>query len=354
MELNKPLGEVNGTISCLILPHGAMVFDGMANNEVSKEATKRIQNMPKELKFDCTKLYEACLNAVKIIRQSKPDLVMLNTPHGISLSDSFGVYMNETAKGCAEWNGEWKEFNVNIKMDSDIAKKLLHHFRNEGIPSEGITAFSATDMPLRWGEVIPLWFLQELTSEGTRVVIFTNPSTLVKGAASVEERVNVGVSIAKFIRTLPMRVLYVVSGDLAHTHKSSCQIPVYLPDPRWSMPYPPNENVPIEFDMAIENWMRGNVQINDTKSPVKIKSTEEAVTGWNKDTIQNSEKWLIRATELKNLALSCGIYGFGILHGILESDIALGYTFQSHFLCRLAPTYYGMIVAAFVKQKAVV
>ena len=334
------------SVSYLILPHGAMVFDGMPNNDVNEATAKRKDKISQQLHSDCSILFSACIRAVKIIADTKPDLIFLNTPHGISLSDAFGVYLNDHAKGNAEWNGNWGEFGVDINLDNDIAKMLIEHLKRDGIPSEGISAFSRTEMPVRWGEAIPLWFLKETTNAGVKVVIFTNPTNLVKGLAPVSERVKIGLSIGEFIRGLSRRVLYVVSGDLAHTHKTDCQLPLYLPDPRWEMPLPKDERIPLYFDIAVENWIKA-IPYDKCPQTEPIKSTE-SVSSWSLHVMKDAESWLVKATELKDLALSCGIYGFGILHGLLQSEIELGFKFKVDFLCRLAPTYYGMMVAAIV------
>ena len=302
--------------------------------------------MSQQLHSDCSILFSACARAVEIISETKPDLIFLNTPHGISLSDAFGVYLNGHAEGNAEWNGNWREFGVAVNLDQGIAKKLVEHLRGDGIPTEGITAFSCTEIPLRWGEAIPLWFLKEATNSGVKVVIFTNPTNLVKGLSPVSERVRVGQSLGKFIRSLSRRVLYIVSGDLAHTHKTDCKLPIYLPDPRWEIPLPADGRIPLYFDIAVENWIKA-LPYDQNLLTAPIKSTESA-SSWSLPVIRDAEKWLVRATELKESALSCGIYGFGILHGLLRSEVELGFKFRIDFLCRLAPTYYGMMVVAIV------
>ena len=59
---------------------------------------------------------------------------------------------------------------------------------------------------------------------------------------------------------------------------------------------------------------------------------------------------LHQCMELQSTAKSCGIYGFGVLHGLLASEHKSGSTIYSHFLTRCAPTYYGMMCAYFEKQ----
>lgn len=337
-------------ISCLILPHGAMTFNGIHSCDVSEVTAKRIAETSKELHKDCSVLFNACRKAVAVVMESKPDLIFLNTPHGISLTDSMAVYTNGHAKGNAEWNENWKEFEVDVHLDTDIAKQLIEHLRSDGIPTQGISAFSSTEAPLRWGEVIPLWFLKELTSTGVKVVIFTSPVKYAKGSAPISERLKIGRSIRTFIRNLSRSVLYVVSGDLAHTHKTDCKVPLYLPDPRWEMSVPSDERVPLDFDIAVENWIKG-VPYSQEVCTEPIRSTEELTTSLDKQVITDANNWLIKATELKGLALSCGIQGFCILHGLLQSEIEHGGRFTVNFLCRLAPTYYGMMVVAVRETK---
>ena len=337
-------------ISCLILPHGAMTFNGIHSCDVSEVTAKRIAETPKEVREDCSVLFNACRKAVEVVMESKPDLIFLHTPHGISLSDSIAVYTNGHARGNAEWNEDWKEFEVDVLLDTHIANQLIEHLRINGIPTEGISAFSSTEAPLRWGEVIPLWFLKELTGAGVKVVIFTSPVKYTKGSTPISERLKIGRSIRTFIRNLSRNVLYVVSGDLAHTHKTDCKVPLYLPDPRWEIPVPLDEGVPLDFDITVENWIKGVPYTQDVCTE-PIRSIKEITTSLDKQVITEADNWLIKATELKGLALSCGIQGFCILHGLLQSEIEQGGRFTVNFMCRLAPTYYGMMVAAVSETK---
>jgi len=53
--------------------------------------------------------------AGKMVADMKPDLVILNSPHGVALSDALGIYISDTANGNALWNDEWSEFTVRFK-----------------------------------------------------------------------------------------------------------------------------------------------------------------------------------------------------------------------------------------------
>ena len=221
-------------VGSVILPHGAMVFDGNPNVADGTPTSERIRAISVTQRHDCGVLFTSCSKAAEIVKKTCPDIIFLNTPHGICLRDAVGVYLNSTAKGNAEWNKNWSEFEVELKLDTQLADKFIEHLLSNGIAAEGITAFTKCEIPLRWGEVIPMWFLQDLMSTGgkeVKVVIFTNPVNKMRGPTLLPSRANIGRSIATFMRGLDQRVLYVVSGDLAHNHKTDCQNDLYLPDP---------------------------------------------------------------------------------------------------------------------------
>ncbi len=58
-------------------------------------------------------LYRGCVEAAAAAAaQTDPDLVVLHTPHGVLLSDAVGLYGNANARGSAEWEQHWGEFEV--------------------------------------------------------------------------------------------------------------------------------------------------------------------------------------------------------------------------------------------------
>jgi len=67
---------------------------------------------------------------------------------------------------------------------------------------------------------------------------------------------------------------------------------------------------------------------------------------WNPDLAM---PFLRRAAELDPRALSCGIKGFVVLHGLLAEFIRGGSKFKPHLKDRSVPTYYGMLAATFIR-----
>jgi hypothetical protein len=58
----------------------------------------------------------------------------------------------------------------------------------------------------------------------------------------------------------------------------------------------------------------------------------------------------VEAVRVDVTALSCGMKGFVMLHGLLADYVDRGATFKSELFVRSAPTYYGMLAATFVKN----
>ena len=114
----------------------------------------------------------------------------------------------------------------------------------------------------------------------------------------------------------------------------------------------PTSETALPFDLSIEHWVRCTPlgSPGEITGPAKTKEKHSVLWGDSKATHSFAEHWLSKGMELKNDALSCGIYGFGLLHGILSAEVERKAFFDAHLLCRLAPTYYGMIVAAFIKK----
>ena len=301
-----------------------------------------VRKSSESLKEDCRALYKSTSEAAEMAKATKPEVLFLNTPHGMCLTNSHCVYMNSKAKGNTEWNGQWTEYDVSVDLDSEMARSFLDHLQKDGVAAEGVNAFSACEAPLCWGEVIPVWFFKDLTAAGVKVVIFSNPLKR-KDPILLSEVARVGQSIATFLSGLEQRVLYVVSSDLAHSHKTDCTLPLYLPDPRRNMP---TSDTALPFDACIDNWiMCTPYSLESKNTPLKVKEKQSCV--WE---CVSAQKWLTEALELKNTALSCGIYGFGILHGMLAAEIEGKAIFRAYLLCRVAPTYYGMVVAAFLNN----
>ena len=149
-------------IGCTILPHGCMVFDGdsSSSSRYCQERNSQLHEVGGDrLSAGCQALFRGCIEVSNKVSDWDPELIILHTPHGISLSGAAGIYLNDKAKGNALWNEEWADIEVCVDCDNKIANNLLKTMLSRGIKVDGISCFGATESPLRWGEVVPLWFL---------------------------------------------------------------------------------------------------------------------------------------------------------------------------------------------------
>ena len=295
-------------IASYILPHGALSLN-----------PSKYPQYPELLE-----IYKSANQVGEEVYSLKPNLILLITPHGISTSNSYGIYLNKWAYGTAEWENNWKDYEAKVELFQDESKNVLECLKEKSnLSFEGIVGFSEDEIiPLRWGEVIPLWFLQQPYKNKSMIpdyfpkcVIMSIPrKRLDQADIMIEECIYIGNHISELYLNSILKVVIVVSGDLAHTHKVSKSNLIY-------------NAIPEEIDNA--------------------DCYDKAIENWANDPIKN-EKSLYDAGKIVKTYLSCGYVGICILHGILSSLNKNSREIKGNVLCNLHPTYYGMMVARFV------
>ena len=276
-----------GIVGAFILPHGSMILDPK-KKEISNQAIK--------LHYEMKKIGN-------IIKQLSPEIIFLTTPHSIALSYDYGIYLNKIASGTAEWNGEYGEFSIDIKLSQELSTKLLNFLQEKMSTVQGISAYSSSvSIPLQWGEVVPLWFLKDIPLN-LEYIILSQPLRRLEHAKSmIAESISLGTHLKKFFESIDKRIALIISADLSHTHEKEG-------------PYGFSEEAEI-FDEIIQNWAASlNNQI----------LTEKIIPILDK-------------------AMCCGLIGFAILQGMIEDD-----NFKPNILIRKTPSYYGMMVASYLK-----
>ena len=275
-------------VGAFILPHGAMILDPEKDG-IPKQAIA----LHKEMK-----------TAAKMIEDLQPDLIFLTTPHSIGLSNDFGIYLNKGGSGSAEWNNEYKEFEVEVEFDQEIANELLDILSEKETAIHGIAAFSpGTDTPFRWGEAVPLWFLKGMKKKPKYIVMTQPLRRLDQAKELIPETITLGNDLRLYFDDLDKRVVVLISADLGHTHQEDG-------------PYGFNEAAE-PFDQLIEDW---------------ASSLDEKIL--TKEIVFKLDK-----------ALCCGYIGFVLLQGMIENK-----GFNPKVLIRKTPTYYGMLIATYLKE----
>lgn len=267
-----------------ILPHGSMILE------------------PGDTDHRARSLNRAMIDIGKIISKIDPDTVFFTTPHGISLSNDFGVYLNTTLEGNAEWEGKYEEYLVNVKIDTELSEKYLLYFKKNKCRISGITCFSGSVPAIaRWGEAVPLWFLKHLKSD---YVVLSQPTRRYDQALEmVPELLEMGKLTRKFFDSQDRNIIAVISADLAHTHDKTG-------------PYGFSDKAE-EFDDLIRQW---------------VHSLDQSIL-------------VDRAGSILDQALCCGFSGFVILQGMLKKG-----KFKAEVLANEHPAYYGMQVASFMEK----
>jgi len=263
-------------------------------------------------------LHDACTDAARRIRDLKPDLILLTTPHGVSLNEAYVIYGNSKAAGSAEWDGKWKEYTCEVDVAVETSQSLcdyltstFHSGTSQDTRFEVVTSFAPSEnIPLRWGEVIPIWFIQQQTKTLTnapRYIFFSMPrKRLDRSVEMIPELFQIGKNLRDFFSEMQERVVVVISGDLAHTHPH--QYPEQHPTP-----FGVNTNAE-NMDATLERWV----------------------------TTLDLSLLHVEATKYIDTYV-CGYTGFVALSGLM-----VGKKWDSQVLCRAHPTYYGMMVATFL------
>ena len=304
-------------VGAFILPHGALILD------------------PDPIKEpESYKLHNGMKKCAKQIKALEPDIILLTTPHGISLTNSLAIYTNKYASGSAEWLGQYTQYQLkNIEMDSSKANTLLKWINASDKDQYNVDGFryiyKQFETPIKWGEVIPLWFIRDIlktkdddndkdNTNKKKAKLIIMSSRLSNSSYDMDStdtnELNklrcIGENILDWCDNLEERVVMITSGDLSHRHKNDI-------DQRYAAS---DDAKP--FEDLIDLW------INTMDS-----------------------KYLNKAGLLQNTASSCGLYGFVIFDGVLQKwrrIHKLKSMINELVVPATHPTYYGMTCASFL------
>lgn len=280
-----------------MLPHGGVALD--PKNFNTTNSTER---------HEALLLHEACLKVGQDIALLQPDVIFLSTPHGIADYRNFILYLNSEGSGFGDADNCLQppcRYFLNVTMHGDIARHVMDVFGYDRNVS-GLSGFGPVGnteaFPLRWGEVIPLLFVKNISN--SQVVIISQPTRrYTDDVGMISELLRLGGDLYDYLESRKERIAVVISADLAHTHKASG-------------PYG-YSNASEPFDLAVGKWAASLDSISLLKT----------------------------AANLVDRALSCGYTGLVMLHGML-SRLPLS-SWQPHLYGNYHPSYYGMMAASF-------
>ena len=183
-------------VSAIMVPHPPLIIP-----EVGRGEEKTIQNT-----------IDAYDEATRRVVASKPDVIVITTPHSVMYSDYFHISPGQSASGDF---GRFRAAGVKLRVDYDaeFVEELARMASTEKL-SAG--TMGERDAKLDHATMIPLWFLRRaLGGEINVPVVRTGLSGL-----PLAEHYKLGVLIKKTSEKLGRRAAVIASGDLSHVLKA--------------------------------------------------------------------------------------------------------------------------------------
>jgi aromatic ring-opening dioxygenase LigB subunit len=224
---------------------------------------------------------------------ARPEAVIVVTPHGVLLDGHIGVVRSGQL---SEHPSQFldAEYLYGGPGAPELAEACVRALQEDGVPALGITfgttVSGASEMPIDWGAGIPLWFMRA-------------PAVVVTPcrALSNDQLVRAGAALAR--ATATRRVAFVASADHGHGHTADGPYG-FAPESK-------------EYDERIVELVRGNRLGELSSWDAGIAVTAKADSFWQ----------------------------LLMLHGAVGGD------FDVDLLSYEAPTYFGMLCAAFAPRQ---
>lgn len=231
--------------------------------------------------------------------RAKPDVAIVLTPHNIHVEGAMAVVTAGIVAGALEGH---PAVALRISVDRDLARAVRETIASEGIPVAGVS-YGANDdaaasFPMDWAVLVPLWFMGGRADPPVRTVVVAPARDL-----SYERHVAAGRAIARAAAASERRVALIASCDHGHGH-----------DAKGPYGFTPKSR---EFDQQVVDLVTrddlGALLKMDPALPVEAKADSH---------------WQML-----------------MLHGALEPG-----KWKGEFLSYEAPTYFGMLCAAYERR----
>jgi aromatic ring-opening dioxygenase LigB subunit len=146
---------------------------------------------------------------------SSPDITVVLTPHNIHVVRAMSVVLAGTMAGTLE--GGTAPISLRVPVALDLASAVVTAVGDAGVPIVGVS-YGANDtaaavFPMDWGTQVPLHFMGGRDDPPTPVVIITPARDL-----SWDAHVAAGRAIAKAAEMSGKRVALIASCDHGHAH----------------------------------------------------------------------------------------------------------------------------------------
>jgi aromatic ring-opening dioxygenase LigB subunit len=284
-----------GIVFAAVAPHGWSLIPDLSLDADGAQATRA-----------------ALLELGRRCAAAQPEVLVVATPHGTRVDGAICLVGAARAAGALRWQD--RQVELNVPIDLLLTDAIAATARAAELPI-ALASFAGNRreqsvIALDWGALIPLWFLgygQSMPGAGDILaappeqelgppVVLAAPSRLLPRAAMVA----FGRALAQAAAQDGRRVAFIASCDWAHTHQASG-------------PYGFHPEA-----AAIDQQVVAALRAND---PGRLIDLPEE---------------LVQATAID------GLWQTLMLAGVLEQT-----DLQASVLSYEAPSYFGMIVAAF-------
>src|SRR5216117_2033988 len=187
-----------------IMPHGSDIIPQLAVRK-----TERL--------FEKTR--ESVRKITRDIRNARPQTIVLASPHNLRLLDNIAIVTAENSTGYLK-GPRGRKVSLSLRCDREFAQDPLEESTRKHLPvvgaNYGTAEGLASDMPMDWGTLVPMWFVAKEEHVKARTVIVT-PSREIP----LSQNIALGTTIAEMAEKRKKRIVFIASADQAHAHKKS-------------------------------------------------------------------------------------------------------------------------------------
>lgn len=194
-----------GIVFGAIAPHGSLAIPE-ACEPAERELAAATQHGMRELGRRCA--------------AAEPEALVVFTPHNVHVEGALAVITAATIEGSlASWEPRLDHVRLSVATERPLADAVREELRAMGLPAAGVS-FGGNDpaqavMPMDWATLIPLWYLGGRSEPPLPVVVIAPAREL-----SARDHVRAGSAVAAAAGRLGRRVAVVASADHGHGHRA--------------------------------------------------------------------------------------------------------------------------------------
>jgi len=149
---------------------------------------------------------------------ARPEAAIILTPHSVHVEGSLAVVAAGRVAGALA--GARETVALDSPTDRDLAARCLSELRGAGIPALGVSYggnnVEEAVMPMDWAVLIPHWFMGGRSTPPVPIVVVAPARDLAP-----EVHIQAGAALARAALGSGRRVAIIASADHGHAHQAS-------------------------------------------------------------------------------------------------------------------------------------